>query len=112
MAVLEMMPCRLCRLVTGETTVLENGDKVAGETESVFLCNCDAVPNGKADVITLADGTQTSYSYTLYIHTRHLPVLLEDLAYGDRVTVTIGGVDREFRVLGFHRYQLQCKIWV
>jgi hypothetical protein len=35
--------------------------------------------------------------------------------FGDRIRIHFFGKDddvREFKVLGFHRYQLQCKLWV
>ena len=64
----------------------ENGDWVQGvETWIENYCKCDIVPAGKANVITIPDIIRIKL---------------------------FGKVFREFKVLGFHRYQLQCKIWV
>ena len=88
----------------------ENGDWVQGvETWIENYCKCDTVPAGKANVITIPDGSTHNYSYTIY----NLPRTCRDFDYGDIIRIKLfGKVFREFKVLGFHRYQLQCKIWV
>lgn len=64
---------------------------------------------GKANVITIPDGSAKNYSYTIY----NLPRACRDFEYGDKIRVKLFGNEvKEFVVLGFHRYQLQCKIWV
>ena len=75
----------------------DNGDYVQGSEEWVEnYCKCDIVPAGKANVITIPDGSAKNYSYTIY-----------------KIRVKLFGNEvKEFVVLGFHRYQLQCKIWV
>lgn len=74
-------------------------------------CMCDCVPAGKANTITIPDGQVEPYSYTVY----NLPTWCKEFKYGDRVRIKLFGAAndvREFTVKGFHRYQLQCKIWV
>lgn len=88
----------------------DNGDYVEGSEEWVEnYCKCDIVPAGKANVITIPDGSAKNYSYTIY----NLPRACRDFEYGDKIRVKLFGNEvKEFVVLGFHRYQLQCKIWV
>lgn len=88
----------------------DNGDWVQGSEKWIEkYCKCDIVPAGKANVITIPDGSIQYYSYTIY----NLPRTCKDFEYGDIIRVKLFGKEfREFKVLGFHRYQLQCKIWV
>ena len=71
---------------------------------------CDIVPAGKASEIPLPDGSTRPYSYTIYVYDKSC----RDFELGEIVKLTIFGKDdeREFEVVGFHRYQHQCKIWV
>ena len=88
----------------------DNGDWVQGSEKWIEnYCKCDIVPAGKANVITIPDGSTQNYSYTIY----NLPRTCKEFEYGDTIRIKLfGKVLREFKVLGFHRYQLQCKIWV
>lgn len=95
----------------------ETGDYVKGSSRWVEdYCKCDIVPAGKANVIKLEDGTTDTYSYTI----RNLPLSCREFKYGDKIRIKLYGateekseyIEREFTVLGFHRYQLQCKMWV
>lgn len=88
----------------------KNGDWHKGEEKWVEnYCKCDIVPAGKANVITIPDGTTQNYSYTIY----NLPKACRKFEYGDTIRIKLYGQDSmEFKVLGFHRYQLQCKVWV
>ncbi len=88
----------------------ENGDWHQGNEEWVEnYCRCDIVPAGKANVITIPDGSIHSYSHVIY----NLPKTCRKFEYGDIIRIKFYGLEeREFKVLGFHRYQLQCKIWV
>lgn len=90
----------------------EDGDLVDGSaSEWKRLCKCDIVPGGKAATITLPDGTSSNYSYTI----SNLPKDCKEFNYGDNVRILFYGKEenaRKFKVLGFHRYQHQCKIWV
>lgn len=88
----------------------ENGDWHQGKEEWVVnYCMCDIVPAGKANVITIPDGTTQNYSHTIY----NLPRTCREFKYGDTIRIKFyGKEERVFKVLGFHRYQLQSKIWV
>lgn len=90
----------------------DTGDYVPG-TESWVenYCKCDVVPAGKADTITTQDGQVEPYSYTIY----NLPRTCRKFRYGETIRIKFFGSDeeaQEFTVKGFHRYQLQCKMWV
>lgn len=88
----------------------ENGDWVQGSERWVEgYCKCDIVPAGKANVITIPDGTTQTYSYSIY----NLPRACRKFEYGDTIKIKLYGQEEKvFKVLGFHRYQLQCKMWV
>jgi hypothetical protein len=88
------------------------GDWVDGKEEWVTnYCKCDIVPAGKANQITIPDGQVETYSYTIY----SLPKSCREFKYGDKIRIKFFGSEddvKEFTVKGFHRYQMQCKIWV
>lgn len=108
MAVLNRKTHRLSYLVSGSGYDDENGDYHPGSSEWKGAIPCDAVPAGKAEQREFEDGVVRSYSYTVY-----LPSDCHTFTIGDRVKINlIGEIEREFEVKGFHRYQLQCKIWV
>lgn len=86
----------------------ENGDWVQGKERWIEdYCKCDVVPAGKANILTMPDGSTHSYSYTIY-----LPKECKDFECGDIIKINRFGGEQTFEVLGFQRYQLQCKIWV
>lgn len=108
MAVLEFKPKRLSYLVSENGYEDENGDYHSGESRWEGEIECGTVPAGKANEIKFDDGTVKVYSYTVY-----LPSDCRDFEIGDRVRIkALDGRDREFEVISFHRYQLQCKMWV
>ena len=71
---------------------------------------CDIMPAGKSNEITLPDGSTRTYSYVIYVYDRKC----RDFDLGELVRLTAFGKDddTEYEVVGFHRYQHQCKIWV
>ena len=109
MAVLNKNPHRLQYLVSTISGYDDdNGDYHLGEEHWEGDIPCDAVPSGKAEEKVFEDGVLRIYSYTVY-----LPYNCRTFTIGDRVKISLlGGIEREFNVKGFHRYQLQCKIWV
>ena len=108
MAVLNFKPHRLKYLVSTPGYEDENGDYHPCDELWTGDIPCDAVPSGKAEQREFEDGVVRSYSYTVY-----LPNECRTFTIGDRVKISLlGGIEREFEVKGFHRYQLQCKIWV
>lgn len=101
-------PCHLSYLVADTGYEDENGDYHKGEELWEGYIRCGTVPAGKSNEITFEDGTVKKYSYTVT-----LPADCRKFVRGDRVRIRlIGGDEREFSVLGFHRYQLQCKMWI
>ena len=113
MAVLDLAAHTLEYLVNANGYVdEETGDYIKGSSTWVEnYAKCDLVPAGKANTITLPDGQVEPYSYTIY----NLPRDCREFAYGEKIRIKMSGNQndvREFSVKGFHRYQLQCKIWV
>lgn len=87
----------------------ENGDWHDGLSRWVTLNDCDIVPNGQANTITIEDGTQKEYSYTIYLRND-----CKEFELGEKIKLVFFNktVSKEYLVLGFHRYQLQAKIWI
>lgn len=87
----------------------EDGDYHESSSEWVTINDCDIVPNGEARTIALQDGTQKEYSYTIY-----LPNNCKEFELGEKVRLIFFGnlSEKEYEVLGFHRYQLQSKMWI
>ena len=85
-----------------------NGDLHEAVTGWQGNLRCDAVPNGKANERAFEDGTISSYAYTVY-----LDAGCREFRKGERVKILFyNGKVSEFEVKGFHRYQLQSKLWV
>lgn len=109
MAVLNRNPHRLQYLVSDKGYEDENGDYHPGEEHWEGEIPCDAVPSGKTDERTFEDGVIRKYSYEVC----NLPHDCRTFVTGDRVRIRLlGGIEREFEVKGFHRYQNQCKLWI
>ena len=89
----------------------ETGDFIKGQEYWVNNAyKCDIVPAGKANQITIPDGSVHPYSYTVY----NLPQNCRDFVFGDKIRIHFfgKGCGQIFTVKGFHRYQHQCKIWI
>lgn len=97
-------------IVTNGYTDEETGDYIKGKSEWHDGYDCDVVPAGKANTLSIPDGSLHPYSYTVY----NLPKNCREFHYGDKIRIHFykGDEVREFLVLGFHRYQLQSKIWI
>ena len=100
------------RIITkGEGYYDSNGDwKEAEESYSDYIA-CRYEPNGSANTITLPDGKEYRYSYTIYLNVN--PALV--IRYGDILELTSQDgvvIGSEFEVKGFHRGQLDMKVWV
>lgn len=85
------------------------GDFHEGKFVWAGSIECDAVPaNGKANEMKFEDGTTHHYSYIVYMKND-----VRDFSIGEKVRITLyGGIQKVFTVKGFHRYQLQSKLWV
>lgn len=108
MPVLRLNPHKLSVLFVRDGYEDGNGDWHQGELEWGEPVDCHAIPAGQANQITFNDGTTANYSYTI----GGLNPNMEELKIGDRVLLIIGNDKIEYSVKGFHRYQLQCKIWI
>lgn len=108
MAVVNRNPHRLQYLVSTPGYDDESGNYHPGSSDWEGSIPCDAVPAGKAEEMEFEDGAIRRYSYTVC-----LPGNCRTFAIGERVKISmLGGIEREFEVKGFNRYQLQCKIFV
>lgn len=109
MAVLSRNPHRLQYLVSASGYEDENGDYHSGEEHWEGEIPCDAVPAGESDEREFEDGIIRKYSYEVC----NIPANCRAFTIGDRVKISLlGGIEREFEVKGFHRYQKQCKLWL
>jgi hypothetical protein len=102
------------RIVTkGEGSYDKNGDWVEGSGQPTYSAYipCRYEPNGSANTITLPDGTAYKYSYTIYLSVN--PSI--SIQYGSIIELTSQDgivIAPELEVKGFHRGQLNMKVWV
>lgn len=108
MSVIDLKPHLLSYRVISEGYEDDNGDWHEGSETWSEPIECHAVPAGRANERTFADGTTSTYSYTV----GRLTPCCREFKIGEDVRLTIDDIDRVFQVKGFHRYQLQSKIWV
>lgn len=108
MSVISLIPHTLRYLTVIDGYEDENGDWHEGTEEWSEPIPCHAVAAGQANIIAYADGTTATYSYTV----GRLAPDSREYKVGEKVRLDILGIEREFQVKGFHRYQLQSKIWV
>lgn len=109
MPILDFRPHKISYLVRSKGYEDENGDYHAGESKWVSCGKCDAVPNGKEESVVYDDGVVGKYTYTLYLSTR-----CREFKKGERVRIEFYSSSKvlEFDVLGFHRFQHHCRLWV
>lgn len=85
------------------------GKYIQGSETIISGIECRYEPNGRANSIVLEDGKAFVYSYMVY-----LDVDCPNIAYGDLIElfnqdgISIG----EFTAKGFHRGQLNAKLWL
>lgn len=108
MSVIGLKPHLLSYRVVTEGHEDDNGDWHEGSSEWSDPLQCHAVPAGRANEITFADGTTSTYTYTV----GRLDPDCREFKIGEDVRLMVCGLVREFTVKGFHRYQLQSKLWV
>lgn len=108
MSVIELKSHLLSYRVIEDGYEDDNGDWHEGSESWSEPIKCHAVPAGRANAITFADGTMSTYTYTV----GRLSPDCREFKIGEDVRLTIDDVEREFQVKGFHRYQLQSKLWV
>lgn len=106
--ILDDRPHKLKYLVTTPGYEDVNGDYHKGESHYEGDIPCRYVPNGKAEERMFEDGAVRAYSAIV-----RLDADCREFAYDDKVKLfLLGGIERECKVKGFHRYQTYCKLWV
>lgn len=106
--ILDDRPHRLQYEVTTPGYEDDNGDYHPGKIHYEGDISCRNVPLGKAEEREFEDGVVRSYSSVV-----RLDADCRGFSIGDRVKLFIlEGVEREYEVKGFHRYQLYAKLWV
>lgn len=108
MSVLDLKPHLLSYFVAEPGYEDDNGDWHEGKAGWSEPMECHAVPAGRANEITFADGQTATYTYTV----GRLSPDCREFKVGEDVRLDVNGIVREFQVKGFHRYQLQSKLWV
>lgn len=98
---------------TGNTQSGDSTQQVetTAQEETPTYIPCRYEPNGAAQTITLPDGTAYQYSYTIYLSVN--PNL--SIQYGDLIELTSQDgvvIAESLEVRGFHRGQLDMKVWV
>ncbi|MEG2771980.1 MAG: hypothetical protein RR960_06525 [Alistipes sp.] len=90
----------------------ENGDWIPGVTSWSKAVSCRYVPNGRAVEIELpnGDGTVKKYTYKVLLDLDYT----KDYTFGEPIRLfdQRGVQVAEKTVLGFHRGQLNMKIWL
>ena len=107
----QFRPHKLRIVTKGDGTYGSNGDWQEGSTQYSDYIPCRYEPNGAAQTIMLPDGQNYQYSYTIYLSVN--PNLV--IRYGDFVELTSQDgivVAEALEVKGFHRGQLDMKVWV
>lgn len=108
MPVIDLIPHRMAYLISQGGYEDVNGDWHQEYEEWSDFIPCHAVESGSANLISYSDGSTAKYSYTI----GRLPVKIKDFSIGERIKLDIFGKIEEHTVKGFHRYQLQSKLWV
>lgn len=109
-------PHTLTVIREGAGSKAENGDWTPGKETRSAPVPCRYEPNSvkansvKANEITLPDGKAFRYSYIVYVDVN----AALDIQYGDLIELTSqdGVAMGRYEVKGFHRGQLNMKIWV
>lgn len=111
MGMVHFRPHKLRIVTKGEGGYDDKGDWQEAITSYSDYIPCRYEPNGTAQTITLPDGKVFRYSYTVYMNVN--PGL--SIQYGDFVELTSQDgsvIAEELEVKGFHRGQLDMKLWV
>lgn len=87
----------------------DNGDYHKAEGIWRRVGQCNAVPAGQKNIITLPDGKEERYSFMVCVKNPRL----REFQYGEKIRLTtVGGKEKIIlTVRGFARYQLHCDIY-
>ncbi|WP_300701315.1 hypothetical protein [Bacteroides sp.] len=104
----QFRPHRLQYQVLSEGYEDENGDYHSGEFRFEGDIPCRFEPNGKATTIAFEDGKTYVYQYVVYLDQNCREFKIGDIIrlLSNRSTIA------EKQVQGFHRGQLNAKLWV
>lgn len=105
----DFRPHTLTHIVALPGSKDELGKFLSGGEKTTENIPCRYEPNGRANTIALDDGTVYTYSYMVY-----LDVGCPEISYGDEVELfDQSGVSKgRFTSHGFHRGQLNSKLWL
>ncbi len=88
----------------------ENGDYIADEVKFVEpALSCRFEPNGKASSVAFADGRTYAYQYVVYLDRDCRTFELDEIV---QLYDQEGNMVAECKVQGFHRGQLNSKLWL
>lgn len=86
----------------------DNGDYHLGTSSFEGSISCRYEPNGKANTIAFEDGKTYVYQYIVYLNQN-----CREFKIGDIVRLLNNGIlIAEKQVQGFHRGQLNAKLWL
>lgn len=111
MGIVSFRPHKMRIITKGEGSYDADGDWIESDASYSKYIACRYEPNGSANTITLPDGKEYRYSYTIYLNVD--PTLV--VRYGDILELTSQDgvvIGSRFEVKGFHRGQLDMKVWV
>lgn len=105
----DFRPHTLDLIVTHPGYYDEKGSFVEGGQTVTHGVRCRYEPNGRARSIALEDGSLYMYSYMVYLDTD-----CPEISFGDEVELfDQSGISRgKFTAHGFHRGQLNSKLWL
>lgn len=106
---IDFRPHNLTLKVSLPGSYTESGKYIAGEERIIAGIPCRYEPNGRANTIALEDGSVYTYSYMVY-----LDVDCPEISYGDEVELfdQSGSSKGKFTSHGFHRGQLNARLWL
>lgn len=109
MPVVLFRPHTLSVLKVSEGGYDENGGYTPPSESWSCGIPCRFEPNGRASTVPVGEDRNYVYSYTVY-----LDADCPEIVYGQKVRLFDGcrGSIGEFRARGFHRGQLNSKLWV
>ena len=108
MSVIDLKPHSLSFLVSLPGYEDDNGDWHNGTEEWSEPLECHAVPAGRANQLSYEDGTVATYTFTV----GRLDKDCREFQIGEKVKLNCLGKEYLLTVKGFHRYQLQSKLWL
>ena len=87
----------------------KTGDYIPGRDEWSERIPCRYEPNGSAKTVPVGEGKDYTYEYVVYLDTD-----CPDIRFGQKLKLYTAEGDElgEFTSRGFHRGQLDAKLWV